>query len=325
MKAFKALSKIKRDAIVGAITVAAIFLYSLFASDSVLDFMSRMVIMMLFASALNIILGFGGLRPLGMATYFGMGSYSYVLLCVRGGVAKPLAIVLAIAISMGISLFINLLCLRANDDLTFAFVSMGINTLLFTMVYKIPYVGSDTGLTGNVRLAFANGARGNFYLSFGVCIVCIVLIYLFFHSPFATVLKGSRENLERLTFVGMNTTNVRLCACMVSSFFVTVAGILYAMRNMGAFPVMFSTNTSTEGLIMCLIGGMYSFFGPILGAVIVTFISTQVSIVTNYYQFVLGAIIVLCVLFLQGGLLRDKAALDLDERKKSKTEGAAKK
>lgn len=311
LKAFKAMPKVKQDMIVGAVVIIGMLIYSSFASDSVLDFMSRTVIMMLFASALNIILGFGGLRPLGMATYFGMGSYSYVILCVRIGVAKPLAVVLAMVISMAVALFVNVLCLRANDDLTFAFVSMGINTLLYTMVYKIQYVGSDTGLTGNVRLAFANSARGNFYLSFVVSVVCIVLIYLFFHSPFATVLKGSRDNIERLTFVGMNTTNVRLCACMVSSFFVTVAGVLYAMRNMGAFPVMFSTNTSTEGLIMCLIGGMYSFFGPILGAVIVTFISTQVSIITNYYQFILGAIIVLCVLFLQGGLLRDKAAKDL--------------
>lgn len=320
MKAFKALPKIKRDAIIGAVLVIAVFIYSLFASDSILDFMSRTVIMMLFASALNIILGFGGLRPLGMATYFGMGSYVYVILCVRGGVNQGLAILAAIAISMLISLFINVLCLRANDDLTFAFVSMGINTLLFTMVYKIQYVGSDTGLTGNVRLPFANSSSGNFYLCFCVCVICIVLIYLFFHSPFATVLKGSRDNIERLTFVGMNTMHVRLCACMVSSFFVTIAGILYAMRNMGAFPIMFSTNTSTEGLIMCLIGGMYSFFGPILGAVIVTFISTQLSVLTNYYQFVLGLIIVLCVLFLQGGLLRDKATKDLEETGKKKKE-----
>ena len=313
MKMWRSLSKVTKDAITGGVIVVAMFVYSLFASDAVLDFMSRTVIMMLFASALNIILGFGGLRPLGMATYFGMGSYVYVILCVRGGLDRTLAIVGAIAISMAISLFINVLCLRANDDLTFAFVSMGINTLLFTMVYKIPYVGSDTGLTGNVRLPFAGSASGNFYLSFFVCVVCIILIYLFFHSPFATVLKGSRDNIERLTFVGMNTMRVRLCACMVSSFFVTIAGILYAMRNMGAFPVMFSTNTSTEGLVMCLIGGMYSFFGPILGAVIVTFISTQLSILTNYYQFVLGAIIVLCVLFLQGGLLRDKVEKNLDD------------
>ena len=313
MKKWRSLSKVKKDAITGGVIVVGMLVYSLFASDSVLDFMSRTVIMMLFASALNIILGFGGLRPLGMATYFGMGSYAYVILCVRGGLDRTLAIVGAIAISMAISLFVNVLCLRANDDLTFAFVSMGINTLLFTMVYKIPYVGSDTGLTGNVRLPFAGSASGNFYLSFFVCVICIILIYLFFHSPFATVLKGSRDNIERLTFVGMNTMRVRLCACMVSSFFVTIAGILYAMRNMGAFPVMFSTNTSTEGLVMCLIGGMYSFFGPILGAVIVTFISTQLSILTNYYQFVLGAIIVLCVLFQQGGLLRDKVEKNLDD------------
>ena len=313
MRFFKSLRKTQRDALIGGVIVVGMLAYSFFASDSVLDFMSRTVIMMLFASSLNIILGFGGLRPFGMATYFGMGSYSYVIMVVRLGVSKPLAIVLALGLSMVISLAVNILCLRANDDLTFAFVSMGINTLLFTMVYKIQYVGSDTGLTGNVRLGFASSAAGNFYLSFFVCLVCIVLIYLFFRSTFATVLKGSRDNLERLTFVGMNTARVRLFACMVSSFFVTIAGILYAMRNMGAFPVMFSTNTSTEGLVMCLIGGMYSFFGPILGAVIVTFISTQLSILTNYYQFVLGAIIVLCVLFLQQGILRDRGEKEFGE------------
>lgn len=313
MNVWKSLPQIRKDMVIGGCVVLFLLVYAHFARDAVLDFMSRTVIMMLFASALNIILGFGGLRPLGMATYFGIGSYAYVIICVRGHMDRTLAIFLALAISMLVSLFINTLCLRANDDLTFAFVSMGINILLFTMVYKIPYVGSDTGLTGNVRLPMFGSAKGNFMLSFIVCTVCILLIYLFFHSPFAAVLKGSRDNLERLTFIGMNTMKVRLYACMISSFFVTVAGILYAMRNMGAFPVMFSTNTSTEGLIMCLIGGMYSFFGPILGAIIVTFISTQLSILTNYYQFVLGAIIVLCVLFLQGGLLRDKSSKNLKE------------
>lgn len=158
LSSWKKIPQIKRHAIVGAIICLGMLIYSFFAVDSVLDFMSRTVIMMLFASALNIILGFGGLRPLGMATYFGMGSYAYVILVVRLGWAKPLAIIGAMALAMLISLGVNILCLRANDDLAFAFMSMGINTLLFTMVYKIPYVGSDTGLTGNVRLAFASSA-----------------------------------------------------------------------------------------------------------------------------------------------------------------------
>ena len=310
---FKNMKKTQRDGIIGIAILVVILIASFVASDAFLDFMARAVIFMLFASALNIILGFGGLRPLGMAMYFGLGSYSYVIMCVRLGVPNGLAVLLAILISMVISLFINWLCLRAGDDLAFAFMSMGINTLLWTMVQKLQWVGSDTGITGNVRFAFFNGPRGNFYLCFVVCAICIILIYLLFRSPFATVLKGSRDNIERLTFVGMNTRNVRLYACMISSFFVTIAGILYAMRNMGAFPVMLSTNTSTEGLVMCLIGGMYSFFGPILGAVIVTVINVLLPNATRYYQFALGVIIVLCVLFLQGGLLRDKASKDLEE------------
>ena len=85
LSSWKKIPQIKRHAIVGAIICLGMLIYSFFAVDSVLDFMSRTVIMMLFASALNIILGFGGLRPLGMATYFGMGSYAYVILVVRLG------------------------------------------------------------------------------------------------------------------------------------------------------------------------------------------------------------------------------------------------
>ena len=314
---WKALSQMKRDIIFGCVTVLLISVISFSATDSLTEFLCRTVIYMLFASAVNIILGFGGLRPLGQGTYFGFAAYAYLFMAVRMkmplGAALPLALVcvLALAAVMGV------LCLRSNDDLAFAFMNMGLNTLLWTMVQKLQIVGSDTGITGAVRLPFALSTKANFYLCFAVCTVCIILIYFFFKSPFATVLKGSRENIERLTFLGINTRNVRLVAYMVSALFCGIAGLCYSMRNMGAFPTMISTNASLDALIMCLIGGMYSFFGPILGAAIVTVINVQLPIYTQYYQAFEGGIIVLCVLFLQGGLLTDKATKELQENKKN--------
>ena len=128
------------------------------------------------------------------------------------------------------------------------------------------------------------------------------------------MIKGSRENNERLTFIGINTRNVRLVAYMVSAFFCSVAGLMYSMRNMGAFPTMIASQASLDALIMCLIGGINSFFGPIVGAAIVTIINVQLPIHTNYYQLIEGVIIVLCVLYLQGGLIRDKVTLDFSEK-----------
>jgi len=322
---YKNMSQTKRDTLFGIVTVLAIFIASLMASDSVMDFLSRMVIFMLFASAVNIILGFGGLRPLGQGTYFGFTAYAYLFMVVRMHMPLFTALILAIVLNLLLAAFIGILCLRSNDDMAFAFMNMGINTLLWTMVQKLQIVGSDTGITGAVRLPFATSTRANFYLCFIVSAICIFLIYLFFKSPFAKVLKGSRENLERLTFLGINTRNVRLIAYIVSSFFCGIAGLLYAMRNMGAFPTMISSNTSLDGLIMCLIGGMYSFFGPIVGAAIITIINVQLPIITNYYQAIAGVIIVLCVLFLQGGLIRDKSTLELEKGKKEiKKKGGAK-
>ncbi len=317
LKKLRSFAQTKRDMAMGIFTVTVILAASFFASDSVTDFLCRMVIYMLFASAVNIILGFGGLRPLGQGTYFGFTAYAYLFMVVRMNLPLGVALILAILLNLALAAFIGILCLRANDDMAFAFMNMGINTLLWTMVQKMQIVGSDTGITGSVRLLFATSTKANFYICFIVVVVCIVLIYLFFKSPFAKILKGSRENLERLTFLGVNTRNVRLVAYMVSAFFCGIAGLLYSMRNMGAFPSMISANASLDGLIMCLIGGMYSFFGPILGAAIITVVNVQLPIITIYYQSVAGVIIVLCVLFLQGGLLRDKTALELGKNKKN--------
>lgn len=312
----KSLSQKQRDLLGGIITVIVIFVASCMATDSILDFMSRMVIYMLFASAVNIILGFGGLRPLGQGTYFGFTAYAYLFMVVRMHIPMAVAIPLALLLNLLLAVFIGIVCLRANDDMAFAFMNMGFNTLLWSLVQKMQIVGSDTGITGSVRLPFASSTKGNFYLCFAVSLICIVIIYFFLKSPFAKMFKGSRENIERLTFIGANTHNIRLTAYIVSGFFCGIAGLLYSMRNMGAFPAMISTNVSLEGLIMCLIGGMYSFLGPIVGAVIVTFINVQLPIITNFYQAIFGVIIVLCVLFLRGGLLKDKSTLNLDNSRK---------
>ncbi len=188
----KNFSQTKRDILMGIFTVAVIFCISLSAADSVIDFMCRMVIYMLFACAVNIILGFGGLRPLGQATYFGFTAYAYLFMIVRMHLPILGALVLAVLLNMALSAFIGTLCLKANDDMAFAFMNMGINTLLWTMVQKLQIVGSDTGITGSVRLPFATSTKANFYVCFVVVAICILLIYLFFKSPFAKMLKGSR-------------------------------------------------------------------------------------------------------------------------------------
>ena len=315
LEKLKSVPQARRDLTMGLAAYLVIFIISLFAAESVVDFMCRMVIYMLFASACNIILGYGGLRPLGQATYFGFGAYSYVFMMVRMHIPMVYALPAAIVLSVVLASFVGILCLRANDDMAFAFLNMGINTLLFTMTQKLQIIGSDTGITGATRLPFALSTSSNFYLCFTICCVCLILIWLLYRTPFAAVLKGSRENLERLTFLGYNTRMVRLVAYVIAGFFCSVAGVLYSMRNMGAFPTIVSPNASLDALIMCLIGGMNSFFGPILGAAIITTINVQLPIYTRYYQAIMGVIIVLCVLFMRGGLLRDKTVRDLDNRK----------
>lgn len=295
-----------KDSLIGISTLLLIIIISIFGSTSTVDFLSRVVIYMLFATAVNIILGFGGLRPLGQGMFLGLSAYLYLFFVVRMQMGIYISILLAIVITIITSIFIGYVCFRSNDDMAFAFLNMGINILLFTAVQKMQIVGSDTGITGSVRLPFATSTLANFYVILVVATICMVLIYAFLKSPFAKMLKGSRENILRLTFIGVNTRNVRLISYVISATFCAIAGILYAMRNMGAFPIMISSAASLDALIMCLVGGMSHFFGPLLGATIMSFVTVQLSNITSYYQAIYGVIIVLCVLFLRGGILHDR-------------------
>lgn len=269
---------------------------------TVVSIYTKFLIMTMFALSLNLMVGYAGMMPLGQSVQFGIGAYAYTL-CIRAGVAILPSFLVAIVTSMAAGVVIGYLCLRGKNGMTFAFLNMAIATLIYTLVNQSTFLGRDVGIPGAKRPVFASST-----VSFGVMVtiislICILILYLLMTSPFASVVTALRENQERLNFLGINTQHFQLVIYVISATFAGVAGVLYAMYNSGAYPSFINTSTATQGLMMCLIGGMNTFFGPILGAIIVTVIVTQVSNFTNYWQAVLGLIIIACVLFFRGGIL----------------------
>jgi branched-chain amino acid transport system permease protein len=132
------------------------------------------------------------------------------------------------------------------------------------------------------------------------------------NSPFGKVTQGLRENEERIRFLGIDSKRFQLTIFIFSGLFTAVAGILWAMLQRGAFPTYMSLILSAEGLMMCLIGGMSSFLGPSVGAVIVVLVGTVASTYVNQWQGLLGIIIIVCVLGFRGGILgSSKGAIGL--------------
>ena len=180
-------------------------------------------------------------------------------------------------------------------------------------------MGGTVGLNCRIAPAWLSDYRAMFLFILAVAAVCTVMIYLLAKSPFVSMLKGGRENEERLIFLGVNTNHLHITVFVISGIFAAVAGMLYAFRNGGAYTASLDSALSFEAIIMCVVGGMGSFFGPILGSLIVALVYNWLPSVTDYYQGVLGIIILFVVYFMREGLLSKTSPLMNIGKKKVKT------
>lgn len=296
------MKRYKKPLLIGGSMLALFVLLGVLLPTSGANILSRVLIMMLFATAVNVMFGHSGLIAFGQGVFFGGAAYGYVLLVVNTGMNRGLAVLLTLIGLLAASFLIGKLCLRVQA-FTFALLFMGLNILAYNIAMKVPALGSGSGITGSVRPEMASDTRTFFFLTLAVVAVSYVILYRVLHSPLGKIANGLRENEERLTFLGINVKNVKLAMIMISSFFCGIAGILYAMLNLGAFTSYLNVLISEEGLIMCLVGGMYCFWGPSVGAVLITLITVYVTGLTTYYKSILGIVLIVAIIFFPNGIL----------------------
>jgi branched-chain amino acid transport system permease protein len=295
-----------RPLVFGVLATVILTILASFLPEHRSELITRMLIMALFATSINMQVGRAGMMPLGQAQFFGLGAYAFGLLCVKGGVSLPFAFIFALLISIVAIGIIGYLCLR-GDSLTFALLHLAFNILLVTVVAKwISLTEGDQGFTGVPRPNLLPGNFGFYLFVLLVVLISFVLIWTIINSPFGKAMQGLRENEERLRFLGIDSKRFQLVIFILSSFFAGVAGILWAMMQRSVFITYMSLILSAEGLMMCLIGGMLSFFGPSIGAAIVVIVSTVASTYLHQWQGLLGLIIIVSVLGFRGGILGGK-------------------
>ena len=291
-----------KDAIIGFVVLVLLFLVPL-GKASTVELISKMVILSVLSLSLNMQLGLTGMMPMGHALMFGLGSYGYGI-CLRllglGIVPSILVVIVSVFI---IAIVFGFIMLRNGNPLAYAFLNMGVCLLVYTSLIKIKALGNDMGMTKLLRFPFAETTTANYIFTLIVVAVFAILIFLFYRSPMASVLRGVRENETKVNALGIDVLKMRLTIYVISNVIACVAGILYAMRNQAAFPNDLSTGLSMEVLIMVVLGGSNSYWGPILGAFFVTFLTSKLSLYTPNYNGIFGIIIVLIVLFMRGGIL----------------------
>jgi branched-chain amino acid transport system permease protein len=283
---------------------------------------ARVIIFSLYAVAFNLLFGTTGLVSFGQALFYGIGAYVTGMLTKAIGPEFFLAyIVLGAVVASIVSILIGLLTLRLTG-VYFTMLTLAFAQLVWGLTFKLyHFTGGDDGIQAIPKPAMLTGGGVlKYYLfSFVVVTICIYVIWRITKSPFGMVLKGIRQNPQRITFLGLNVYKNQLVAYIVSAFFAAVAGGLYAGLDGSIHPDMLHWPTSGNAILMATIGGMGTFFGPVVGAAILTGLEEIVGKYTEYWSFSIGVVVLICVLVFPRGILGLKSAV-AEKKEEKETE-----
>ncbi|MCD8517034.1 MAG: branched-chain amino acid ABC transporter permease [Burkholderiaceae bacterium] len=285
--------------------LAAVPIYALMADDIyVLTYFGRILAFALAAIGLNLVLGFGGMASLGHAMYIGFGAYTVGILSTLGLVNGWLHLIVAMLVTLVISLPVGWIALRTRG-MAFIMITLAFAQLFFYVFVSLRQFGGDEGLslTNLSDFGLLTGNKYAIYLS----LLAVLLLTLWFvarlvNSRFGLVLKATRFNARRVNAVGTASQPYRLVAYVISAEICALAG--YFMANLNGFvsPAMMSWLVSAEIMVMVLLGGMGTIFGPIAGAAGLLLIEDGLKLMTEHWPLILGPLVLLVVLGMRQGL-----------------------
>jgi branched-chain amino acid transport system permease protein len=281
---------------------------------------SRVLVLGLAAMSLNFLLGFTGVLSFGHAAYFGLGAYGVGMTLKYLAPSTPLGILVGVAVGALAAALIGALIVKLRG-VYFAMVTIAFGQVFFFIAFRWNSVtGGDDGLTGWSRqplnLGFGNiDIAGNgtafYYLVLALFAAAVGIMAVLLRSPFGRTLLAIRENERRARFLGIPVEQHIWLSFVISCLFVALAGTLYALLNNFTDPRALRWDQSGNFVIMAVLGGMRSFWGPLIGAAIFVVLQDYVSSHTENWMSFIGLFFVLIVLFFPRGVLgiiRRKAA-----------------
>src|SRR5262245_28731097 len=260
--------------------------------------------------SLDILLGFTGLASLGQAAYLGVGAYLTAILATRYqfglGFDFWLVIVLGILLGAALAAIFGLLAIRATG-VYFLMITLALGQCVWGLAYRWnSLTGGDNGINlrgrPNVGIDLSNDVTF-FYLVFGFFAVSLMVMYVLVRSPFGHSLRGIRERELRMRVLGYNTWLHKYIAFVIAGAFGGLAGVLWAHTAGIVSPENVVLTTSVDALLMAVLGGAGTLVGGAIGAAIVFGLREYLSTLVPWWQYVLGAVYVLTILFLPTGLM----------------------
>jgi branched-chain amino acid transport system permease protein len=269
-----------------------------------LQLLTEIAIVGLFATAFNLLMGFGGMVSFGHAAYFALGAYTAALLVKRAGVPMLLAVPAApIAAAVGALVF-GFFIVRLSHTY-FAMLSLAFAQIVFTVIFKWKgLTGGDDGLLDVWPPALLKSPVAYYYFTLVVVALGLLALHAIIESPFGYALRSVRENPRRARFIGIDVRRHQLVAFVVSGAFSGLAGALFAFYNGSVFPDFAYFTKSFEPLVVALLGGVQSFWGPLAGAfgfkILEWLVSRQWPV---YWPLFLGTIVIVVIVVLPQGFV----------------------
>jgi branched-chain amino acid transport system permease protein len=270
-------------------------------------FLMKILCFALFASAFNLLLGFGGLLSFGHAAFFGMAAYVSAHASARWGTSAEVSVLLGAAVAAILGLAIGSISIR-RQGIYFAMVTLAFAQMVFFFALQAPFTGGEDGIQRVPRGAlfgfFDISADLPFYYFVAtVTFACLVLIYRAIHSPFGQVLKAIRDNENRAISLGYRAERYKLLCFVLSSTLAGVAGGLKALVFQLASLTDVAWQMSGEVVLMTLLGGMGTIFGPLVGAALIVTMQNYLAELGAWVTIIQGGIFVLCVLLFRKGIV----------------------
>jgi branched-chain amino acid transport system permease protein len=297
--------------------VAALALFGLLAvfpstgTTFYTELVTKIMIMSIFALSLDLLVGYTGLVSFGHAAFFGIGAYALALLSPKAGPADlwltlPAAVVVAAIAALIVGVFV----LRTRG-IYFIMVTLAFAQMFYFIFHDTKIGGGSDGRYVNFKPSAAIGALEPFDLGKPMQMYYVVLLLLMFtfgflrlllRSPFGRALQGIRANEHRMRSLGFHVFAYKLASFTLAGALAGLAGYLSAAQYGFVNPEILSWHQSGNVLLMVILGGSATLFGPIAGAFVLVLLEEFFSALTSHWQLLLGSAIVLLVLFLPGGL-----------------------
>jgi ABC-type branched-subunit amino acid transport system permease subunit len=256
----------------------------------------------LFAASLHLLMGVGGMVSFGHAAYFGLGAYGAALLLKLGGWPMPLAFLAAPVVAALAAALFGYFCVRLTS-IYFAMLTLAFAQIVYAIVHQWDDVtGGDNGVLSVWPPRWLASPARYYYWALVATLIGVILLRVVISSPFGLALRAVRDHARRAEAVGINVRALQWTAFIVAGFFAGLGGAVFVFLKGSVFPVYTEAPMSVQPLVMVLLGGVGAPSGPLIGAAVYKLLDTVITRYTDYWQVVLGGILVLLVLVFPRGI-----------------------